>query len=87
MLKKPIERYQKEYLYKRIVKAKMYMDDHFAEKLDLSVIADSASFSKYHFFRLFRDIYGITPLNYLTALRIEKIKKPTGEKFNYSRGS
>jgi AraC-like DNA-binding protein len=66
--------YPKDYLYKRIVKAKMYIDDNFTEKLDLSTIADSASFSKYHFFRLFKDIYGVSPLTYLTALRIERSK-------------
>jgi AraC-like DNA-binding protein len=72
--KRPMECYRKDYLYKRIVKAKMYIDENFAEKLDLSAIADRASFSKYHFFRLFKEIYGVTPFTYLTALRIEKSK-------------
>ena len=69
-----MEGYKKDYLYKRIVKAKMYIDDNFAQKLDLSVIADSTSFFKYHFFRLFKEIYGVTPFKYLMMLRIEKSK-------------
>lgn len=67
--------YQKAYLYKRIVAAKLYMDSHFCEKLDLVKIAEAANFSKYHFFRLFREIYGMTPLDYLTAKRIDESKK------------
>jgi len=70
-----MESYQKAYLYKRIAVAKLYMDDHFCEKLDLVKIAETANFSKYHFFRLFKEIYGLTPLNYLTSKRIEESKK------------
>lgn len=67
--------YRKAYLYKRIVTAKLYIDSHFCEKLDLVKIAEKASFSKYHFFRLFKEIYGQTPLDYLTAKRIDESKK------------
>jgi hypothetical protein len=42
-----MESYQKDYLYKRIVKAKMYIDDNFAEKLDLSAIAWGAGGRKF----------------------------------------
>jgi AraC-like DNA-binding protein len=70
-----MESYQKAYLYKRIVVAKLYIDNHFCEKLDLGKIAGSANFSKYHFFRLFKEIYGLTPLHYLTSKRIEASKK------------
>lgn len=67
--------YPKAYLYKRIVAAKLHMDNHFCEKLDLVKIAKTANFSKYHFFRLFKEIYGLTPLDYLTSKRIEASKK------------
>ena len=51
------------------------MDDHFCEKLDLNKIAGAANFSKFHFFRLFKEIYGQTPLSYLTSKRIDESKK------------
>ena len=70
-----MESYQKAYLYKRIVAAKLHMDKHFCEKLDLVKMAEAANFSKYHFFRLFKKIYGQTPLHYLTSKRIEESKK------------
>ncbi len=64
----------KIYLYKRIVQAKLYIDRHYAEKIDLSNIADEATFSKYHFIRLFKSMYGKTPHQYLTQVRIHAAK-------------
>ncbi len=66
--------YPKVYLYKRVVHAKLYMDAHFSEAIDLDNISDEASFSKFHFIRLFKSIYGKTPHQYLTRVRIEHAK-------------
>jgi AraC-like DNA-binding protein len=69
------ELYPNIYLYKRIVQAKLFIDNNFAEKIDLNNIADEAYFSKFHFVRLFKKIYGKTPHQYLTFVRIENAKK------------
>ena len=66
--------YPKVYLYRRIVQAKLFIDSHYQESLDLEAIADEAFFSKFHFIRLFKDSYGKTPYQYLTYVRIEKAK-------------
>ena len=66
------EQYPKVYLYRRIVQAKLFIDNNFADKIDLDNISDEAYFSKYHFIRLFKTIYGKTPHKYLTSVRIEK---------------
>ncbi|WP_109698720.1 helix-turn-helix domain-containing protein [Chitinophaga deserti] len=66
------EQYPKVYLYRRIVQAKMFIDRHYAEEIDLENISDEAYFSKFHFIRLFKSIYGKTPQKYLQAVRIEK---------------
>lgn len=63
------------YLYRRIVQAKLFIDSHFAEAIDLDNIAGEAWFSKYHFIRLFRQTYGKTPHQYLTWVRIGEAKK------------
>ncbi|CAN5540579.1 hypothetical protein BH10BAC4_BH10BAC4_13890 [soil metagenome] len=60
----------KMYMYRRIVQAKLYMDSHYAENIDLDNIADEAFFSKFHFIRLFKKSYGKTPHHYLTSVRI-----------------
>lgn len=67
-----MEQYQKIYLYQRIVKAKLFIDDNYEQNIDLSNIADEAYFSKFHFTRLFKKIYGKTPHQYLIAVRIER---------------
>jgi AraC-like DNA-binding protein len=66
------EQYPKVYLYRRIVQAKLFIDNHYADNIDLANISDEAYFSKFHFIRLFKKIYGKTPHQYLTAVRIEK---------------
>ena len=69
------EPYPKVYLYRRIVYAKLFIDNHFDEKIDLGNIADEAFFSKFHFIRLFSTIYKKTPHQYLSFVRIEKAKQ------------
>lgn len=69
-----MDEYPKAYLYRRIVQSKLYIDGHFAESIDLAQIADEAVFSKFHFTRLFKKIYGKTPHQYLTVVRIQKAK-------------
>lgn len=66
-----MEQYEKMYLYKRVVQAKLFIDQHYPENIDLNNIADEASFSKFHFIRLFKKIYGKTPHHYLTQVRID----------------
>ena len=68
------ELYPKVYLYRRIVYAKLFIDTHFAENIDLDNIADEAFFSKFHFIRVFKDIYKKTPHQYLSFVRIERRK-------------
>src|SRR6478736_4821675 len=69
------EEYPKVYLYRRVVQAKLFIDQHFAETIDLENIADEASFSKFHFTRLFKKIYGKQNHQYLRVVRIENAMK------------
>ena len=66
--------YPKVYLYRRIVRAKLYIDVNYAENIDLGNIADEAFFSKFHFIRLFKKTYAKTPHQYLTFVRVERSK-------------
>jgi AraC-like DNA-binding protein len=68
------EEYPKQYLYRQIIRAKLYIAANYARAIDLDNIADEACFSKFHFARLFRNIYGKTPHQYLTLIRIERAK-------------
>lgn len=53
----------------------MFIDEHFAEDIDVDNIADEASFSKFHFIRTFKGIYSITPRQYLISRRIDKAQE------------
>jgi AraC-like DNA-binding protein len=53
----------------------MYIDRNFAADIDLDNIASEAYFSKFHFIRQFKIIYGQTPHQYLIAVRIRKAKE------------
>ncbi len=61
--------------YKRIVSAKIFIDNNYHETLNLEQISKQACFSKFHFHRLFTRIYRTTPNDYLTAQRIKHAKK------------
>ncbi|MGZ3943576.1 MAG: AraC family transcriptional regulator [Mucilaginibacter sp.] len=56
------------------MRAKLYIDENYAEDIDLDNIADEAFFSKFHFIRLFKKTYVKTPHQYLTFVRVERSK-------------
>jgi AraC-like DNA-binding protein len=71
----PAEELPKLDLYRRIVQAKLFIDGNYAQRMDAGEIADEACYSKFHFIRTFKSIYGKTPHQYLTAVRVEKAKE------------
>jgi AraC-like DNA-binding protein len=66
--------YPKVYFYRRLVQAKLFIDAHFDEPINLDAIADEAYFSKFHFLRMFKKTYRQTPHQYLVNVRLEKAK-------------
>ncbi|HEY0743343.1 MAG TPA: AraC family transcriptional regulator [Chryseosolibacter sp.] len=62
-------------LYARIVRAKLFIDEHYSSPIDLETLSSEACFSKYHFLRLFKRTYNKTPYQYLSEIRIEKAKQ------------
>ncbi len=74
--------YPKVYLYRRIVLGKLFIDEHFDEAIGVECIAERAFFSKFHFIRLFKKVYGKTPHEYLSHVRIEKAKQLLAKNFS-----
>ena len=56
-----------EDIYQRVVSAKLFIDDNYAEPIDLKRISGQAFLSRFHFHRLFTRIYRKTPHQYLTS--------------------
>ncbi len=65
------EKSRREY-YSRINRVMDYIDSHLEQELELKDIAAIASFSPYHFHRIFTFLIGETPIDYIQRLRIEK---------------
>lgn len=57
---------------KRVIRV---MHERFADPLRLDDLADVGSFSPYHFNRMFRQVTGIPPGEYLAALRLDAAKR------------
>lgn len=55
--------------------AKDAMDRDWAEPLDLDAVAAHAGYSRYHFVRAFKAVYGQTPGQYLSCRRIERAEE------------
>ena len=53
-------------------RARDHADRHYAEPVDLDTMASVAGLSRYHFLRLFRSTYGVTPAAYVSRRRIER---------------
>ena len=51
-----------------------WLDRHFAEDIDIDTLAEKCFMSKSHFFRLFKDETGFSPIEYRNNLRIERAK-------------
>lgn len=67
--------YHPDELCQRIIEAKQYIDKNFSENINLDLIAEKACYSKFHFRRLFKQLYGLSPHQYLTFVRINKAKQ------------
>ncbi|MBC7873131.1 MAG: helix-turn-helix transcriptional regulator [Ferruginibacter sp.] len=61
-------------IYQRIVAAKVYMDDNYQEAINLEQISKKAFLSRFHFHRLFRQVYKRTPHQYLTQKRLDRAR-------------
>lgn len=68
---KAVKQVTKKDLYRRLQKGKEYMDHCFSAALTIGEVAEQATLSEYHFFRLFKSVYGITPHQYITRKNME----------------
>lgn len=65
----------KKDLYKRIQKSIEFIDGSFENDLNINNIATHSFMSEYHFYRLFKQVQGISPMQYIIKKRLEKAKQ------------
>lgn len=56
-----------------------YINENYSEKITLNAIADSVGFSKYYISRLFKQHMGVTIIDYLIKVRLDKAKELLGK--------
>ncbi|WP_298740634.1 AraC family transcriptional regulator [uncultured Chitinophaga sp.] len=71
----PVKKATRIELYKRLSRAMDVLRSGFCGTVSLDLLAAEACLSKYHFLRLFRQAYGLSPYQYMQELRIEKAKE------------
>ncbi|MEI6412289.1 MAG: AraC family transcriptional regulator [Bacteroidota bacterium] len=57
-------------LHRRVSVGRDYIDAHFREALDIAEVAQVAQISEYHFFRLFKAVYGVSPHQFILQKRL-----------------
>jgi len=68
----PVKAAVKAELYKRVSLAADYIHACYLQNIQLEDIAASACLSKFHFLRLFKQVYKTSPYQYIQQLRTEK---------------
>jgi AraC-like DNA-binding protein len=59
-------------LFRKLSEGKNFMDNHYCIDIDISEVARQSNISQYHFFRLFRMMYGMSPYQYIRNKRLVK---------------
>lgn len=85
-----VERIMKEHAlpqhhYVYIRQSKAFMEKFYGDKIELDEIAASAFMSRFHYIRIFQQVYGRTPRQYLRDLRIEKAKELLKKGYSVTR--
>lgn len=62
-------------LFHRIRRGQEYLHAHAMEDLDLHSLAREACLSTYHFHRAFTRVFGVTPHEYRTRLRLDRARR------------
>jgi len=63
-------RITREELKKRLLYAKLFMQDNFNTPLNIDRIAKEACLNKFHFIKLFKQYYGVSPHQYLVKIKL-----------------
>jgi len=61
-------------LYERIAAAKVYIDENFQEPINLETISQQAFLSRFHFHRIFTQVYRSTPHQYMIRKRLDRAR-------------
>jgi AraC-like DNA-binding protein len=58
-----------------VQQARDYLEDHYTENVTLEQLASYVHVSPFHLLRVFRDVVGLPPHNYLTQVRVRRARQ------------
>lgn len=67
------------------VAIKKYIEEGLAQKLTLDSLAEQVNLSPYHFARRFKQSFGLPPAQYISLLRVDKVKELLKTKHSLSQ--
>jgi AraC family transcriptional regulator len=67
-------------ILRRLHLGKQYMDEHFLTIKEIKQVADHCAMSEYHFFRSFKQAFGMTPFRYVTSRKMSLAKELVKDK-------
>ena len=67
--------FPKPYITEHLSKARNFIDENCCNAIDLQIISECSLLSKFHFIRLFKMHYGVTPHQYLMERRMQAAKR------------
>ena len=70
----PVRQNTRIELYKRLSRSLDYIHANMGVKIDLQDLAEASCISKFHYLRLFKLAYGLSPYQYIQDLRLEKAR-------------
>jgi AraC-like DNA-binding protein len=65
-----------------LIEAKEFIDSSYNTTLDIDQMASQAGISRYHFSRLFRNVFGDSPYSYYNKLRLSAAREMLGKEMN-----
>ncbi len=63
-----------EEVFRAILQAKNFIDEHITENLSLDEISLNIGISKYHFIRVFKQAFAVSPYQYQKRIRLDRAK-------------
>ena len=61
--------------YKKVCLGRDYLTKNYAGCFDLSEVANYSCMSKYHFCRIFSEVFGESPYQYISKIRVDHAKR------------
>lgn len=58
-----------------LIRSRHFLAENFRQSPDLRIAASAAGYSPYHYHRLFKELFGETPWEYVSRLRFEEAKR------------